>query len=159
MTDPIRDFERASPVKATDRLREESRNWRENKKLTQVEVAKRLGITQGALSAFETGVNRSMRPNTMSKLHELVREWKGENRIVPFAEPKGASIKKPSSSQRRGAEGTRASESGQKQKKKRKLGQYLINELSDSQNRRKVTSEINGMDVDKLLRLFDVTET
>jgi len=59
--------------------------------MTQVAVARHLGITQASLSAFETGKNETMRKATLNKIIALVKGWRSEQKIVSLGIPATAS--------------------------------------------------------------------
>lgn len=51
---------------------------------TQIEVSKRLGISQGSISSTELDPSRSIRPATAKKLLAQMEEWSREGRIVAY---------------------------------------------------------------------------
>lgn len=74
-----------------DTLRAELRVYRAKRGLTQKQVGARLGMSQARVSAFERGVNHSLRPDKLKLLKEIVRQdQSGEERpardnILEFA--------------------------------------------------------------------------
>lgn len=60
------------PVPESQPLREQLRQWRMLHNLSQQQVSSLLGITQTALSAFERGRNRDLRPATSARLRSLL---------------------------------------------------------------------------------------
>lgn len=71
-----------------ERLRVNLPELRQRSDKSQAWVARKLNVTQSAVSAFERGIIRTMRPETMELLDELIGELKsraGDDPIVvPF---------------------------------------------------------------------------
>lgn len=65
-------------------LRRELRRLREERGISQVELAEKLHVTQAAVSAFERGKNRSMRKATLEKIRQVVSHWRKGSNIVQF---------------------------------------------------------------------------
>jgi len=58
------------------------RQWRERKKLSQIEIAKRLGVTQQAIANWETGIRHPHK----RLWREIIKMTEGEITIEDFLE-------------------------------------------------------------------------
>lgn len=82
MSDVVESNQGQRGSRELDSLRSDLLRYRRMQRVTQSQLAPMLGITQAALSAFETHKNVRMRPESMDKLERIIREWRNESNIV-----------------------------------------------------------------------------
>lgn len=68
-----------------EELRQQFRSLRQQRKLTQKQVAQMLNITQASISSFELGKNKTMRKKTLQAIARMVNDWNLGRNIVPFS--------------------------------------------------------------------------